>query len=328
MHEFENLKCLRRFLKLTQQEFIQRFFRDAAGDQHMSVSRLSLLENGRGGDAERGAEFFCREHGVAREELEADPLLFARRVAEFAERHGFEAPRPAPAAPAGKPGGGTEELVKSVSEYLTSRLLDGQIRPGDKLPAERELAKTLNTGRSALREALRVLAVIGLLSIRPGQGTFVAARHTDFFDSSLAWNLLISEHSHHDILEVRMTLECEAALLAARRRTPEDLAVLEQLAGRMLAAAQSGNQADFLEADMDFHLAVARAAQNRTALHLLSTIRKISGYYSRRGMASREDRNDIYTEHTAVFAAIAAEDAPAARAAMQRHLSLALRRYV
>ncbi|MDR1603826.1 MAG: FadR family transcriptional regulator [Gracilibacteraceae bacterium] len=328
MHEFENLKYLRRFLKKTQKEFIRCFFTDSAGKNFLSVSRLSLLENGLGGEARRALGFFCREYGVERAELAEGPEDFAARTADFIQRHGLDMGRAEDAPAADKPANITEEVVKMLSEYLTSRLLEGQLRPGSRLPAERELAGTLRIGRSTLREALRVLAVIGLLDIRPGQGTFVAARHTDFFDSSLAWNLLIGEHSRHDILEVRTTLECEAAHLAALRRTTADLAALEQLIGRMTIAGQSANKADFLEADMDFHLAIACAAQNRTALQLLSTIRKISGYYSRRGMTSREDLFAIHAEHSAVYQAIAAAEPQVAREAMRTHLHLAGQRYV
>jgi GntR family transcriptional repressor for pyruvate dehydrogenase complex len=342
---FANLKSLRHYLDLTQQAFIDRFFTPGPGGRAVSVSRLSLLEGGSTAQLEQALTAFCQGTGVPREALNLPPADFVRNLDSFVARY-FPGRGQKPEVRQTEVQQQTEsgavtgphlepllrtnmmdEVVKTLTDYLTASLLSGQLKAGDKLPAERELAKALGIGRSPLREAVKALCAIGFLTAHTGQGTFIATQNSNFFGAPLAWNLLISNHTSREILELRMVLECEAAKAAAARRTEEDCQQLEQVAFRMKESLQKGDAAAFLETDMDFHFAVVRASQNQVTYQLLSTIRRIMGFYSRQGMSTPEQLNAIYDEHMTIYRAVLDKQAAKARRAMQEHINQTNKRY-
>ncbi|MFJ8862432.1 FadR/GntR family transcriptional regulator [Streptomyces sp. NPDC102451] len=147
-------------------------------------------------------------------------------------------------------------LVEQATEQLREQITGGSWPVGTKLPGETTLAASLGVGRSTVREALRALAGAGLVQARQGAGVFVIAAEPEE-----DWATRLRRAAVTDVYEVRISIEVEAARLAARRRTDDDLAALTAaLAGRR-AAADAGD-ATFVDADIALHTAVVAAAHN------------------------------------------------------------------
>ena len=213
----------------------------------------------------------------------------------------------------------------AIVDKLRGLVAQGVLKPGDRLPSERELCKRFGVGRTSVREALKPLIAIGLLEGRMGSGTFVAAE-TGQFQKSLQWGLLSDLQSRDDLVETRHMLETNAAYWAAERAGKENLAVIRVTLNGM--KENLGHPAIFQNFDADFHFEIARATQNRMLYRLINVIRgQIQTWIGER-LALTPDRSEILArtslaQHRKIFAAIEAKDGPAARAAMDRHIQTA-----
>ncbi|MCW7944402.1 GntR family transcriptional regulator [Streptomyces hygroscopicus] len=147
-------------------------------------------------------------------------------------------------------------LVDQATQRLREEITAGTWAVGTKLPGETTLARTLGVGRSTVREALRALAGAGLVQARQGAGVFVTAT-TPRED----WPARLRQSAITEIYEVRAMLEVEAAQLAARRRTPDDIAALDEAMQQRRRAA-TGSNAEFVDADINLHAAIVAAAHN------------------------------------------------------------------
>lgn len=147
-------------------------------------------------------------------------------------------------------------LVDQAAESLREQIAEGLWPVGTRLPGETTLAKTLGVGRSTVREALRALAGAGLVQARQGAGVFVIAT-----SPAEDWTSRLRRAAVADVYEVRMLVEVQAARLAARRRTPDDVTALHAALEARRAAAQDGDAA-FVDADIALHAAVVAAAHN------------------------------------------------------------------
>ncbi|MEU9481411.1 FCD domain-containing protein [Streptomyces sp. NPDC048191] len=201
-------------------------------------------------------------------------------------------------------------LVEQAADRLRARIAAGHWPVGGKLPGETTLAKELGVGRSTVREALRALAGAGLVRPRHGAGVFVLA--TQPVED---WPTRLARAAVTDVYEVRMGVEVQAARLAARRRTPEDVTALEAaLEGRRAAAA--GDDAGFVDADIALHTAVVAAARNPVLADLFTEFAPVL----REGLVTlldltrlRERHPDTGDDsHAALVRAIADGDAEAA----------------
>lgn len=166
----------------------------------------------------------------------------------------------------------TPRLSDTVARQLEQRILEGALKAGDRLPAERELSLTLGVSRPCLREAIQKLASKGLLYSRQGGGTFVA----DHLSDALAdpWAQMLASHPalNDDLLEFRALLESQCAEWAAVRATPADQLRLDQCLKAATAAVGTLNADAVCEADQSFHQALAEAAHNAFAAHMMSVV--------------------------------------------------------
>lgn len=217
-----------------------------------------------------------------------------------------------------------EKSVSSVATSLLDLFTSGSIAPGTRLPPERELAKVLGVGRSAVREALAALEILGIVDVRPGSGTYLRGSTSELLPQSLRWGILIGERSTEELLEVRGALEIYAARLAAERMS--ELAISRL--GEHLAGMQSslGNMGAFVEADLRFHLELAEATSNTVLLDTLQLIRSLLRVWADRAVQDPEQAEVALREHTRVFDAIRARDSDAAASAMAGHMTTAARR--
>lgn len=322
-HIPENLLTLRRRLKISQAVFIQTYASDPRGQPLISVPTLSNIENGNTTGAEFLACAVAEKLSMDKSVFLMDPDDFARNIELFLGEN-LDAEKSVRALPEKTSGGGA--LVQAISDYLMDAVMRGTMRPGSKLPSDRELSARFGVGRTTLREALRVLSCLGIITILPGHGTYIASKNTGFH-VPLTWTVLLGENSVEHLLVVRNELEAVAAGLAAQNSG--GLSV-EELAGtyeKMKVAFKEADFKDFLELDLDFHLAIARCSKNPIIHDLLTTSRRMLQYISKSGMITMEDLKNIYTEHGDIYAAIAEKDSVKAREKMAEHLANARKRY-
>jgi GntR family transcriptional repressor for pyruvate dehydrogenase complex len=154
--------------------------------------------------------------------------------------------------------GRRQSLVNQVLNYLQQQIATGAFPVGSKLPAEAELMVQLAVGRSTLREAMRVLAHMGLVEVQPGDGTYVCTPPPE----AEPLGQRLQRAKVFDVYEVRHTLELECVRLAAIRRDEQDLTRLQQALQRRREYLAPEHEQAFIDADMDFHIAIADATKN------------------------------------------------------------------
>ncbi|GAA3922842.1 FadR/GntR family transcriptional regulator [Microbacterium invictum] len=214
--------------------------------------------------------------------------------------------------------------VSEVARRLLDLFTSGSIEPGTRLPPERQLAVTLGVGRSAVREALAALEILGIVDVRPGSGTYLRGRPSELLPQTLRWGLLIGERNTAQLLELRSGLEIYVARLAAGRAGATDLTALEATLARMRTTV--ADLKNFARADLEFHHALASAADNATLVDLLHVVRSLLQVYADRAVHDEGAARLAVAEHDAVFQAIAAGDADAAASAMAVHMATAAAR--
>jgi DNA-binding FadR family transcriptional regulator len=182
--------------------------------------------------------------------------------------------------------------VDAVIEEIRSQIRGGQWVPGDRLPSEAELTRTMGISRGALREAIRALVHAGLLTVRQGDGTFVAAVD----EAAVALSRKIANSRSIDVIEVRRGLEASAVPLAASRRSKADLKAMRTALDDRIDGAHRQDLDAFVEADLRFHLAVARASHNELLIDLYESLniafRKSLGHAVGQGT---EEHEALYT---------------------------------
>lgn len=218
---------------------------------------------------------------------------------------------------------GTRE-TSSVATRLLEIFTSGEIEPGTRLPPERVLASTLGVGRSAVREALAALEMLGIVTVRSGAGTYLRGHASELLPQTLSWGLALGAQQTTELIEVRSALEIYAARVAATRMDPAAVERLEAHLSAMRSAAD--DLPAFVEADLQFHLELARGTDNEVLLDLLQTIRSLLRVWADRAAQSQADAQEAIEQHGAVAAAIAARDPDATATAMAVHMHTAARR--
>ena len=210
----------------------------------------------------------------------------------------------------------------TLPEEIANRLLDliraERLVPGDKLPAERELAAAMHVSRPVLREALRALAIMKVVEIRQGAGTYITALEPQQLVSHLDFVFSKDPVALAQVLETRRVVEVGNIRLAAQRISPDRLAELEALIGRLRAAV--GDADAFSTLDIAFHDAVCDAAGNFLLAQFMAMINTLGKVSRERTGASRSAREQALGDHAAILAALRAHDPDAAAEAMRRHL--------
>jgi GntR family transcriptional repressor for pyruvate dehydrogenase complex len=211
--------------------------------------------------------------------------------------------------------------VSQVARRLLDEVMEGGHHPGDRLPSERRLAEGLGVGRSAIREAIAVLEVLGIVEVRVGSGTYVRGSVSDLLPQAIDWGLLLGERQTNDLVETRQHLEAVTARLAAVRATEADVALLRHRLDRMRETADSVTE--FTEADVEFHLEVARIAGNTVLRDILHSVRALLRVWILRAVGADGDTAATLAEHVAVFEAIELRDPDAAARSMWAHMESA-----
>lgn len=218
----------------------------------------------------------------------------------------------------------SEKLASAVVRQIELLILRGILRPGERLPAERELAELMGVSRPSLREALSELQAAGLLVSRPGAGVFVADVLGWAFSPALVRLFSTHEEALFDSISFRRDMEALAAERAARFGSDTDLAVIQTALDKLEAAGPKTAS----DRDADFHMAILEASHNVMLLHMMRSMFDLLAagvFYNREAVFARDSTRDpLMLQHRAINAAIQARDPAAARAAMQSHLDYAM----
>jgi GntR family transcriptional regulator, transcriptional repressor for pyruvate dehydrogenase complex len=214
------------------------------------------------------------------------------------------------------PEGSTEQVVSHVRALIER----GALRPGDRLPAERDLALQVGVSRPTVRAGLRTLAAIGVVQARHGSGTFIPAGPPTLGSEPLSFLAALHGITHGEMYEARRILEVEAAALAAERATADQLSAMAEEVESMFAALQEAQV--FLVHDINFHRVVASASGNPIVASLVDMVSRMF-YEKRRETAERatgRNLRDAADMHRRIYHAIRDRDVEAARLAMNEHL--------
>jgi len=210
-----------------------------------------------------------------------------------------------------------------VVEQLREAIYSGRIRPGQRLPGERQLCEEFGVGRPTLREALRWLEAVGLIEVRPGKsgGSYAVTPSEATVGDAFAALVNLRGASLEDLAEFRLDFEGENAAWAARRADAVDIGVLQALVAEARAAARG---AEVVEIDVRWHEALARATKNRLrigiALGIHDAVLRRHEALVRPAAADEHLTITIPDDIAAISAAIAAGDAEAARVRMRAHV--------
>jgi GntR family transcriptional repressor for pyruvate dehydrogenase complex len=206
----------------------------------------------------------------------------------------------------------TAKLISQIKQMIAN----GTIAPGTKFPPERELAKDFGVNRASVRQVLKVLEMMGVLTQKVGDGTYLSNSAETILNEPLDFLVLLDDLSHHELFETRLIVEPELTARAAERATTEDLNALRN---SISAMQNSKTTQDRLNADMAFHDAIFRASGNRICHLLFKQIHR-TVLCSMSHLSNRVSLEQPLMYHRKIYAAIRARDSEAARRTMREHI--------
>lgn len=218
-----------------------------------------------------------------------------------------------------------ERIATTVVRQIEQLILRGILRPGERLPSERDLSTKLGVSRPSVREAIGQLESQGLLRTRSGSGIYVADVLGSAFSQPLIQLFASHEEALFDYLAFRRDLEGLAAERAATMASDTDLKVVEAVFRKMEQAHQKRNPAEEAALDAEFHMAIIEASHNVFMLHMMRSMFEMlraGVFYNRKVMFKvRTTREALLDQHRAILTALQARDARAARTAVEDHLA-------
>lgn len=215
-----------------------------------------------------------------------------------------------------------KRLSDSVLDEIARMFDSGELKEGDKLPNQNELAAQLGVSRASLRESLHTLALMGVLEQRPGFGTVVRKRVPANFSDYLSLPLISDAKETIELVEARRFIEISNVELAVKHITAQKLAELGRIVEAMHQAVAENRQTDYVRQDADFHHLLAKATGNRFMVHLFLTIRRIMEQFiteSFRALPRMLGRS--LSDHKRIHAALLRRDETQAVAEMKRHMN-------
>ncbi len=218
-----------------------------------------------------------------------------------------------------------EKLSNSVARQIEQLILRGILRPGERLPSERDLAEKMDVSRPSLREAIADMAERGLLVSRAGSGVFVAEVLGSAFSPALTQLFSTHDEAVFDYISFRRDMEGLAAERAAIFGSQTDLKLIAAIFGKMELAHAKRDPSDEAQLDAEFHMAIIEASHNVIMLHMLRSMFDLlrqGVFYNRQIMfRNRMTRDQLLDQHRAINAAIQARDPVAAREAIGAHMA-------
>jgi GntR family transcriptional repressor for pyruvate dehydrogenase complex len=218
-----------------------------------------------------------------------------------------------------------KKIADQVFEQIQDLIYRGQLKAGEQLLPERELAESLNVSRNSVREAINKLIERKLIENRQGMGTFVRKPEAGQQDNPLS-TVLGDDISAQELLEFRLGLECNAAVLAARKATSEDIAELNSVMEEMRRLVKEGSMGH--EEDVRFHMAIAYATKNRVHIHMMKRFYDLLYYGIWKSHMyldqERPDLEEILRQHVKILEAIRNHDTQMAYEFMRDHIKFVM----
>jgi GntR family transcriptional repressor for pyruvate dehydrogenase complex len=210
-------------------------------------------------------------------------------------------------------------LYESVIEQIMDLIKNKKLKPGDKLPPERELAGKLSISRNSLREAFRVLESRGLIKSKPGGGRFIREIRENGHNNTENIILSLEKSSILELLEAREIFEVKIAEIAAQRATPEEIEIIEKALNK-INQKEELKEDKKMESDTEFHLAIAGASHNFVFVNIMKLHLDLLKETREKTWQIPGRREKQYQEHQAIFQAIKEHNSKKAEEAILKHL--------
>lgn len=227
----------------------------------------------------------------------------------------------------------TVKIYEKIADHIKQQILDGKLKPGEKLPSDKELCQLYSVGRSTIREALSALKIMGLIESRQGEGSTVCKIVQDDVGIPDFSGLLLSDKTILELMEARKSLELSNVELAARNRKNNDLKKFQDILNQMELNVLNKEESE--KEDMFFHHIIAQATQNSIMVKLLDTIseqmEKAMREIRKVGFSNPSTSNILLEEHKNIYQAILEQNVVKAQKCMKDHLErfeTELRRYM
>ncbi len=219
---------------------------------------------------------------------------------------------------------GHESIADAVVDQIESMIVDGILKEGRKLPSERELAEAMGVSRPKLREALQTLESRGLVTVRHGEGSFIASLTGRAMSPALLALYARHGRAFYDYLEYRREQEGFAARIAAQRATSSDKERLTEIITEMQSAWENDDLDASQEADLRLHVAVVDASQNTTLIHMMASVYDLTRqgvFYNRKFLRTMDGTGErLLQQHKDIVDAILDGDAERAEQAARVHM--------
>ena len=216
-------------------------------------------------------------------------------------------------------------IIDDIISEIKNKITLGELKDGDMLASQDELAKTMGVSRASLREALNRLELMGLIESKQGKGTFVRTIVPTDFMNPLSSFLVMDQGSAVELLEARGYIEGAAAALSAKNAKEDDLLKMEQVLERMETAGSGDDLDNFISMDVQFHMLIAESSKNRVLAKIVEIIRElihqlIRKFFDTVAWSASDAMDRTVAFHRSVFEAIRRRDSDAARTHMERHI--------
>lgn len=212
-----------------------------------------------------------------------------------------------------------ESVPERIVEHILKLIRSRQLNPGDQLPPERDLAQIMRVSRASLRESIRSLAMLNVLEMRHGSGTYVSSLEPELLVEKLELVFSVNDSTFLDLIQARQVVEPGLAILAAQRSTPSHIKALSEIMARSWQCVEQSPE-DFPLIDIEFHIYIASMAENATLKHFLRSVTRLSIASSQRTATDINSVRQAIEDHEMIFSAIAERNPSAASAAMLNHL--------
>ncbi len=209
-------------------------------------------------------------------------------------------------------------LPDRIAERLVSLIAERKLRPGDKLPSERDLAAMMQVSRPSLREALRALDMMKIVEIRHGSGTFVASLKPERLVEHFDFVFSLDDSTFANVLDARAMLEPSLAAAAAQNATEAELAKIGTCMERLVMSVPDPKL--FLEADLELHQLITAAVHNQIIARFMSTLGRLGLASRMRTVALKGVREKSLQDHQAIVDALFRRDPEAAASIMRKHI--------
>lgn len=210
-------------------------------------------------------------------------------------------------------------IPEEIADQIIQLIRKGDLKPGDRLSPERELAQQLRVSRASVREAMRLLDMKGLLNVRQGAGTFISDDTVEATVQAFSSLLSYTANTVSDIFEMRLILEPHVVALAAERATPDDIRKMEEILDKQEAdVASGGSGVDF---DTDFHFTIAQATQNPSLVAVIQATSDILNQSRDAALQSPERSRSSLQSHRLILDAIKRKRPKEAEYSMTHHIA-------